>query len=120
MFSLEGVFEKNLQLIKNKKMPGIILIGPPGSGKSTQAQLVSYVYGFVNVNATSILDAATKANPELAKVVKSFTAMGETVPDHIMLPLLQKRLQMNDCQAKGWVLDGLPSNEGQINLLTAM
>lgn len=120
MFNLDVIFEKNLQLIKNKKKPGIVLVGPPGSGKSTQAQLLSYVYGFVNVNAASILESSTLSNPELAKVVRSFTEKGEMVPDHIMLPLLQRRLQMNDCQAKGWVLDGFPSNEAQINLLTAM
>ena len=97
-----------------------MLIGPPGSGKSTQAQLLSYVYGFVNVNANSILEQATLANPELEKLMRSLSEKGEMVPDHIMLPLLQKRLQMNDCQAKGWVLDGFPSNEAQINLVTAM
>ena len=120
MFNLDVIFSKNLNLIKSKKMPAIILIGPPGSGKSTQAQLLSYVFGFVNISAASLVEQVTNENPELLKVVKSFTNQGEMVPDHIILPLLQKRLQMNDCQAKGWVLDGLPSNEAQINLLTAM
>lgn len=89
-------------------MPNVMIIGPPGSGKSTQAKMLSYVYGLVNVSIEDLVQKKMEENPELSKVINSHIRTGNMVPDTIISTLVEQRLKQSDCQVNGWVLDGFP------------
>lgn len=89
-------------------MPNVMIIGPPGSGKSTQAKILSYVYGLVNVSIEDLVKKKMEECPELSKVINSHIRSGNMVPDNIVSTLVEQRLKQSDCQVNGWVLDGFP------------
>jgi adenylate kinase len=67
-----------------------------------------------------LLKAETQRNPGIAIKVKESLEKGEPIPDEIVLRLVDARLRQSDCRVNGWVLDGFPENDTQINLLRAM
>ena len=103
-----------------RRPPRIMLIGPPGSGRSTQAQQIADAFGLVNVSPANILRAEAERNPPIKIKLQEAASKGESIPDEIILCLVDERLRQSDCRVNGWVLDGFPETESQVNLLKSM
>ena len=103
-----------------RRPPRIILLGPPGSGRGTQAKIISKRFGLVHVSARGLIKEEVARKPELAKVITAAMNDGKLVPASIIIPLVEQRLKQSDCRVNGWVLDGFPQNEAQINLLKSL
>jgi len=98
----------------------LILFGPPGAGKGTQAELLSKKYGFAKLSTGDMLRAAAaKPNDELGNLVSSYMHDGKLVPDDVMISLIRTRIGEKDC-AKGFILDGFPRTIPQADALEAM
>jgi len=103
-----------------RRPPRVILLGPPGSGRTTQAQTLSDTFGLVNVSPMELLNQEAEKNPGIKIKVREALEKGDPIPDEIILRLVDARLRQSDCRVNGWVLDGFPENEAQVNLLRAM
>ena len=85
----------------------LILLGPPGSGKGTQAKMLQEKFNIPKISTGDILRAAVEDNTDLGKQAKSFMDKGELVPDEIVIGLIKERIVEPDCEA-GYILDGFP------------
>jgi adenylate kinase len=94
----------------------IVLLGPPGSGKGTQAELLVERLGLPHISTGELLRSAAKAGTELGKKAKKVTDRGDLVADEIMLGLITERLSRDDVD-NGFILDGYPRNVTQANAL---
>ena len=103
-----------------RRPPRVILIGPPGSGRSTQAQMIADAFGLVNVSPQKILKAEAERNPPIKIKLQEAAENGDPIPDEIILRLVDERIRQSDCRVNGWVLDGFPETESQVNLLKSM
>lgn len=90
----------------------IILLGAPGAGKGTQADILSKRYEIPTISTGNILRAAVKAGTPLGLKVSSFLDEGRLVPDEIILGIMEERLKQSDCD-KGYILDGVPRTINQ-------
>lgn len=97
----------------------ILLLGPQGSGKGTQAKRICDEYGLAHVATGDILRAAIAAGTEFGMKVEPILASGELVPDDLMVDLIRERLNFSDA-ADGFVLDGFPRTQPQAEALDAM
>jgi adenylate kinase len=97
----------------------ILLLGPQGSGKGTQAKRISAEYGIPHVATGDMLREAIAAGTELGRRVKPILARGDLVPDEDMISLIRERLSRDDT-AEGFVLDGFPRTMAQAEALDAM
>lgn len=95
----------------------IILLGAPGAGKGTQAQLIAKKYSIPHIATGDILRAALRAETPLGKLAKEVMEAGKLVSDDIMIPLVRERLLQPDC-AGGFLLDGFPRTIPQAHALT--
>ncbi len=77
-------------------------------------------FGLVHVSPEELLRVEAEKNAGIKLRVKETVESGESVPDEILLRLIDARLRQSDCRVNGWVLDGFPSNETQVNLLKSM
>lgn len=91
----------------------LVLIGPQGCGKGTQAKLLSRKLGIPHISTGELLRSATG---ELRKDIDSYIVQGNLYPDEKMLVVLKKRINEKDC-AKGFILDGFPRNLKQAAML---
>lgn len=85
----------------------IILVGPPGAGKGTQAERLVARYGIAHISTGDILRANVKNNTELGQAAKGYMDSGQLVPDELIIAMMRDRLQESDC-ADGFILDGFP------------
>lgn len=85
----------------------LVLIGPPGTGKGTQAQMLSEEWKIPHISTGSLLREAVESGSELGGVVEQYMRSGELVPDNIMLDVVKERLSHNDVSG-GFILDGFP------------
>lgn len=97
----------------------IVLLGPPGAGKGTQAKRMIDEYGIPQISTGDMLRAALKAGTELGLEAKKYMDKGELVPDSVVVGLVKERIQEPDC-AKGYMLDGFPRNVSQAETLDGM
>jgi adenylate kinase len=97
----------------------LILFGPPGAGKGTQADFLSKKYGYAKLSTGDMLRAAVASGSELGKQVKDIMARGQLVPDDVMIGLIRERIREADCQ-KGFILDGFPRTLAQAQALDEM
>jgi len=97
----------------------IVLLGPPGAGKGTQAQVVSKTLGLPHISSGDIFRENLKNQTELGKLAKGFMDRGELVPDDLTIAMIQERLSRPDC-ASGALLDGFPRTPAQGEALAAM
>ena len=103
----------------NSSMSRLIFIGPPGSGKGTQAAELSKREDIPHISTGDILRNSVANQTPLGLKAKSYMDQGELVPDALVLDLVQERLQQDDAQ-KGWILDGFPRNTLQAEALQKM
>lgn len=97
----------------------IILLGPPGAGKGTQAKMLIDQYQIPQISTGDILRAAVKEGTSLGKEAKSFMDKGELVPDSVVIGIVEERIQEPDC-TKGYMLDGFPRTVPQAEALDGM
>lgn len=100
-------------------MKSIILIGPQGSGKGTQAQLISENYGIPHVSTGDLFREHIADKTDLGEQLASYINAGNLVPDDITLSILKERLLQDDCK-DGFLLDGYPRNIAQAVALDAL
>jgi adenylate kinase len=85
----------------------VVLLGPPGAGKGTQAKLLEQEFGAVQISTGDILRKAVADQTPLGKQAGDFIKRGALVPDDVIVELIAERLQQKDC-ARGFLLDGFP------------
>ena len=97
----------------------ILLLGPQGSGKGTQAKRISEAYGIPHIASGDMLRAAMAAETELGRRVKPIYDRGDLVPDELMIELIRERLGQDDTE-NGFALDGFPRTLPQAEALDPM
>ncbi len=97
----------------------LVLLGPPGSGKGTQAAILSEKYRIPAISTGDVLRAQVDAGTPLGKRVKAYLDRGELVPDSLVVDLIQHRLSDPDTQ-QGFILDGFPRTVPQAEALDGM
>ncbi|MDH3902981.1 MAG: adenylate kinase [Xanthomonadales bacterium] len=97
----------------------IVLLGPPGSGKGTQATLLVKQLGIPHISTGALLRDAAKRGTELGLQAKALSDKGELVPDDVIAGMLEERLG-NDDVRNGFILDGYPRNLAQAESLTIL
>jgi adenylate kinase len=97
----------------------VLMLGPQGSGKGTQAAKISATYGVAHIATGDILRAAIADGTDLGRRIEPIYDRGELVPDELMIALIRERLGEEDT-AEGFVLDGFPRTMAQARALDAM
>jgi adenylate kinase len=94
----------------------IVLLGPQGAGKGTQAQRISEKTGAKHISTGDLVRAEIKSGSELGEKIKDYNDRGELVPDEIIVEMMRPYLD----EADSWILDGFPRNESQARALDEM
>ena len=123
--TLEEMEQDLLKMVKIKitdqmRPPRIIILGPPGSGRSTQAKNLAKKYGIVHVSVIELLKDEISRQTVRGKIIAECMSKGELVPSITVISLVEKRLKDSDWYTNGWVIDGFPKTVEQVSLLTQM
>lgn len=94
----------------------LILLGPPGAGKGTQAERLRDDFGLPHISTGDMLRAEVAAGSELGNEAKRYMDAGELVPDEVIIGMITKRVEEDDAR-NGFLLDGFPRNAGQAEAL---
>ena len=97
----------------------IVLLGPPGVGKGTQAKILSKKTGLAHISSGDLFRENLKNQTELGKLAQTYMNKGELVPDDVTIAMVKDRLTRLDCE-KGAILDGFPRTPAQAESLEAM
>lgn len=97
----------------------LILLGAPGAGKGTQAEIISEKYNIPTVSTGNIIRAALKNGTEMGLKAKAYIDSGRLVPDDVVIGIIKERLAENDCK-QGFILDGFPRTIPQAEALGDM
>ena len=97
----------------------LILLGAPGAGKGTQAEILSRELGIPTISTGNILRAAMKAGTPVGIQAKSYVEAGKLVPDDVIIGIIRERLAQEDCK-KGYILDGVPRTIPQAETMEEM
>ena len=96
----------------------IVLIGPPGAGKGTQARMLQQTFGIPQISTGDLLREAVREGTALGQQARAYMDAGELVPDQLVTAMVAERLQRPDC-ATGFLLDGFPRTIAQAEALAA-
>jgi adenylate kinase len=99
-------------------MMNLVLLGPPGAGKGTQAELIIEKYNIPHISTGDIFRTAIKEGTPMGVEAKRYMDSGQLVPDDVVVGIVKERLTKGDCQ-KGFLLDGFPRTISQADSLTA-
>ena len=97
----------------------LILLGAPGAGKGTQAEVICDKLGIPAISTGNILREAVKNGTEMGLKAKSYMDSGALVPDDVIIGIIKERLAQPDC-SKGFILDGVPRTVAQAEALEQM
>ncbi|WP_062189781.1 adenylate kinase [Anaerolinea thermolimosa] len=97
----------------------IVLLGPPGAGKGTQAQIIAREFGLTHVSSGDLFRENLKNQTELGKLAQGYMNRGELVPDDVTIAMVKERISRSDC-ANGALLDGFPRTPAQADALAGM
>lgn len=97
----------------------IVLLGPPGAGKGTQAKVLAEKFDLPHISSGDIFRENIKNNTELGQLAKTYISKGELVPDDVTIAMIRERFSRSDC-VNGAILDGFPRTPAQADALCAM
>lgn len=97
----------------------LIMLGAPGAGKGTQAEVIAERYGIPTISTGNLIREAIKNQTEVGRQVKEFIDRGELVPDDVVIKIVSERLKDADCE-NGFILDGFPRTLFQARALDEM
>lgn len=100
-------------------MYNLIMFGPPGAGKGTQAKIISKRLGIPAISTGEMIRAAIKSETPMGVAAKVYTEAGNLVPDDVVIGIIKERLTEDDCR-KGFILDGFPRTIPQAEALAEM
>jgi len=95
----------------------LIILGPPGAGKGTQAKMIRDKYKIFHISTGDILRAEVAKDSDIGQLAKTYMNKGDLVPDEVVLQIVEARLAQPDCR-KGFILDGFPRTIPQADGLT--
>ena len=97
----------------------IIVLGPPGIGKTEQCKLIAEKYKLSHLTTASVIRTAVRNETDLGKEFKAYTKQGKNIPDKLIVKLLTERILYDEknCQTNGWVLESFPRTSEQYKLL---
>lgn len=100
-------------------MINIVLFGPPGAGKGTQAEILKEKYGLVHISTGDVFRFNIKNETPLGNLAKSYMDKGHLVPDEVTIDMLKAEVEKNP-NAKGFIFDGFPRTEAQAEALSEL
>lgn len=107
---------KNAPLSRLINMKNIVLFGPPGAGKGTQAEILKQKYTLVHISTGDVFRYNIKNETELGNLAKSYMDKGHLVPDEVTINMLNAEVEKNE-DANGFIFDGFPRTEAQATAL---
>ncbi len=105
--------------LKQKTMTNLVLFGPPGAGKGTQATVLKQKYNLVHISTGDVFRYNIKNATELGTLAKSYIDKGQLVPDEVTINMLHAEVDKNP-EAKGFIFDGFPRTEAQADALAVL